>query len=279
MTITAKFASTCTACKGTITPGQRIDWTRGVGSRHILAADCAAATAQRVAAVATPAPVVDLASVVTFLSGARDRGLKSPRVRFAAPGAGELALSLAPLTGKNPGAVYVKLRGEYAGKVTADGAAHGLTSELVDALRTIAADPAAAGAAYGRLTGQCSFCTQGLTDEGSIEVGYGPVCAKRYGLPHKPRGSAKVTPVLAPAPAVVAGVEVGWNDWPALGAALRTPSPYKGRTIGEAAQPAWVAPAVAALNAYDAQQAGGDYDGTLDMNEAAAVRPDDFWTL
>jgi len=233
MTITAKFASTCTACKTTIAPGTVIDWTRGVGSKHADIHLCA--TLRAAAPVVTaPAPTVDLAPVVAFLSGARERGLKSPRVRFAAPGAGELALSLAPLTGKNPGAVYVKVRGEYAGKVTADGTAYGIAPELVDALRAIAADPAAAGAAYGRLTGQCSFCTQGLTDEGSIEVGYGPVCAKRYGLPHKPRGSAKVTPVLAPV-AVAAYATV-------------VPS-------------------------------GGDYDGTLDMNEARAVRPDEFWTL
>jgi hypothetical protein len=251
MTITAKFASICTACKGTITPGTVIDWTRGVGSRHVNAADCAAARQAPVAAK----PVVDLSSVVAFLAGARDKGLKAPRTRFAAPGSGELQLSLAPLSGKNPGAVYVKVNGDYAGKVMADGAVVGITPVLVDALRAIAADPAAAGAAYGRLTGRCSFCTQGLTDEGSLEVGYGPVCAKNYGLPHKPRGSAKVTPVIAvapvatPAPVVAPApaqpltplvaalaatkgneapwLQAGWNDWKALGhtlAALKAPA-------------------------------------------------------
>jgi Family of unknown function (DUF6011) len=204
MTITAKFNGFCTACKGTITTGQLIVWAKGVGSAHASAADCAAAITQRrieAQASAKTAPVVNLAPVVAFLAAARDgknggQPLKSPKTRFAAPGSGELTLSLAPLTGKNPGAVYVKLNGEYAGKVTAEGAAYGLSSELVDTLRAIAADPAAAGAAYGRLTGQCSFCTQGLTDEGSLDVGYGPKCAKNYGLPHKPRGSAKTTPVV-----------------------------------------------------------------------------------
>jgi len=200
MTITAKYASVCTNCKSTINPGTLIVWERGAGSRHAISADCdVAITKRRIEAQtsAKPAPVVDLTSVVAFLAAARDRGLKSPKTRFAAPGSGELALSLAPLTGKNPGAVYVKVNGEYTGKVTADGTAYGLTPVLVDALRAIAADPAAAGAAYGRLTGNCSFCTQGLTDEGSLEVGYGPKCAKNYGLPHKPRGSAKATPVVA----------------------------------------------------------------------------------
>jgi len=257
MTITARFATTCTVCRAHIDAGTSIIWARGAGSKHADATICRTIVQARAALAvdATGMPMVDapftrttvdLAPVVAFLSGARERGLKSPRVRFAAPGAGELALSLAPLTGKNPGAVYVKVRGEYAGKVTADGTAYGIAPELVDALRTIAADPAAAGAAYGRLTGQCSFCTQGLTDEGSIEVGYGPVCAKRYGLPHKPRGSAKVTPVLAP----VADKAAAWVK------------------VAEAA--------------YDAQfpvaGARDDFDGTLDANEARAAGVGD-WTL
>jgi hypothetical protein len=263
MTITAKFAGTCTTCRARISPGSQIVWTKGVGSRHADATICAAHQRTADAVAALPKPTVDLAPVVAFLSGARERGLKSPRVRFAAPGAGELALSLAPLTGKNPGAVYVKVRGEYAGKVTADGTAYGIAPELVDALRAIAADPAAAGAAYGRLTGQCSFCTQGLTDEGSIEVGYGPVCAKRYGLPHKPRGSAKVTPVLAPAP--VADKAAAW--------AVQADAAYDAQFPVAGPHPTW-----------RDQPAGGDYDGTLDMNEARAVRPDEFvsddnWTL
>lgn len=38
-------------------------------------------------------------------------------------------------------------------------------------------------ARFGRLTGACVFCSRKLTDERSIEVGYGPVCAEREGLP------------------------------------------------------------------------------------------------
>lgn len=38
-------------------------------------------------------------------------------------------------------------------------------------------------AKFGHLTGTCVFCGRGLTDERSVEVGYGPVCAEREGLP------------------------------------------------------------------------------------------------
>lgn len=36
---------------------------------------------------------------------------------------------------------------------------------------------------FGQLYGLCVFCTRTLTDERSIEVGYGPVCAERENLP------------------------------------------------------------------------------------------------
>lgn len=37
--------------------------------------------------------------------------------------------------------------------------------------------------AYGHRTGVCCFCSTGLTDERSVTVGYGPICAERWGLP------------------------------------------------------------------------------------------------
>lgn len=38
-------------------------------------------------------------------------------------------------------------------------------------------------AAFGKLTGQCVYCAQKLTDERSLSVGYGPTCAENNGLP------------------------------------------------------------------------------------------------
>lgn len=51
------------------------------------------------------------------------------------------------------------------------------------ALAEFEADPAKAAAEYGHATGSCCFCSRELTDERSVTVGYGPVCAERYGLP------------------------------------------------------------------------------------------------
>lgn len=53
----------------------------------------------------------------------------------------------------------------------------------VQALVTEFADsPAETAGKYGRLTGGCSFCNHKLDDGRSLEVGYGPICAKRFGL-------------------------------------------------------------------------------------------------
>lgn len=35
MTITAKFDGICNACKGKIRKGERIEWCKGYGSRHV----------------------------------------------------------------------------------------------------------------------------------------------------------------------------------------------------------------------------------------------------
>ena len=59
--------------------------------------------------------------------------------------------------------------------------------DLVSLLDRIEGDPAAVLAEIGRAGGACCFCARSLTDDadgGSIERGYGPVCARKYGLPH-----------------------------------------------------------------------------------------------
>lgn len=46
----------------------------------------------------------------------------------------------------------------------------------------MAVDPEGTAAAYGHLTGACCFCRRALSDERSVSVGYGPVCADHFGL-------------------------------------------------------------------------------------------------
>jgi hypothetical protein len=188
MVIRSKFAGRCTVCRGPVAVGELVSWERGQGSKHADVTVCAAVKA----APAQAAVEANLAPVAAFLAGARERGLKFPKARFLAPGGGEFRLSVAGDSSKYPGCIQVKLDGEWLGRVTVAGEVAGPLAnrpELVAALRVIAAGPAAAATAYGALTSRCSFCDQALSDEGSVEVGYGPICAKRYGLAHVAKGS------------------------------------------------------------------------------------------
>jgi len=198
MTMTARYDGTCKTCGGILKSGTLIEWTKGGGATHVTAGECAAVRAL----AATPAPsakVDGVAALAAFLRAAGARGLKFPKVRFLAPGGGELRLSLAAGSTKYPGAVQVKLDGAWLGRIGVDGmASRDLACQpaIVATLGDIAADPAAAAAAYGALMGRCSFCNLALSDAGSVEVGYGPTCAKSYGLPHHPKGAPALTRII-----------------------------------------------------------------------------------
>lgn len=74
---------------------------------------------------------------------------------------------------------------ESTGQLVIAGAVKGLPAkgQLIEALQSIDADPLAAAVAYARATNRCGFCTRELTDEPSVQAGYGPICAEKYGLP------------------------------------------------------------------------------------------------
>lgn len=68
-------------------------------------------------------------------------------------------------------------------------------AQVEAALERFNADPAKAAAEYGHLVGSCCFCRRELTDERSVTVGYGPICASRFSLPWGtvPGNTAKLT--------------------------------------------------------------------------------------
>ena len=187
MTMNSKFNGVCKKCNISFPAGTKIEWSKATGATHTVC------PASRPVFVAQPV-VADGAPIARFIQAAKDRGLKFPKARFMAVGR-EMVLSLAGNTSKYPGSVQVKVGGEWVGRIEPTGKVAGPLSnrkDVLDTLASIAVDPAAAAKAYGALTCSCSFCGKGLTDEGSVEVGYGPVCAAHWGLPHTPKG----TPVV-----------------------------------------------------------------------------------
>lgn len=154
----------------------------------------------------TPPPAMPTASVGSDLSGVRalfatvSSRLKFPNVRLRADDGTNVKITVAGPRAKVPGSLNVIDTDRYDrydrrvwyGRVLQDGmfeqsnatqGSSNLTS-IIALLTAFAADPAKVAREYGHLTGHCCFCNLPLTDPASLKAGYGPVCAKNWGLPH-----------------------------------------------------------------------------------------------
>jgi len=123
---------------------------------------------------------IDLTRIHELFNTARASGLKRMAIKFD-----DLRLSPAPAHGNNAGCIYVKVDGEYAGKLTTEGKFFGLRSapEGVEGkLIELAKDPRAALTAHGHQTGECACCGRQLTNQASIDLGIGPICAEKWGV-------------------------------------------------------------------------------------------------
>lgn len=122
---------------------------------------------------------VEMSAITALFDKARSSGLKRPKFYV-----GEMKISLAPLTGKNAGALYVTYEDDYQGKIV--GSAYQATRaskpETLDILRKIAENPGEAARMYGQQTGICCCCGAELTNKVSKAAGIGPICAGNWGL-------------------------------------------------------------------------------------------------
>jgi hypothetical protein len=178
-----------------------------------LPASCRPGYVAAPAREASPAPVaatLDLASIRTMLQHAQAKGIKFPRIAYRLD-QGKLQIAMAGARSKAPGSITVTDgggfdNGQFYGRVALDGAwqpSRSCPAWVLDALRGLAADPAGFSAAYGQRTGHCCFCSRELTTNESNSVGYGPVCADKYGLPWGEvtiKTAAEVMREVAPAP-------------------------------------------------------------------------------
>lgn len=148
--------------------------------------------------------------------------LKYPKIRLQLPDGQQVALTRAGSAAAEPGSINVTDGGPYgmskyfgrvspAGKWVPSAKAEAIAEPLIALLKALSEDPAGTAAAYGKLTGNCCFCMSSLTDPKSTEVGYGPVCAKQYGLPW---GEKPAAPAVAPTakPLVADLVEVAEQE-------------------------------------------------------------------
>ena len=168
---------------------EQYDRKRSLSDRQLDAAErmLAKIAATRAAKAArdearTQVPVERLSAIHLMFGRAMDGGQKRPVYRAAG-----LVLSLAPLSGRNSGSIYVKdaETGDYFGKIDEHlvyRAVHAAPEWAADALSRIARDPSTAAVEYGRETGRCSCCGRELTNPDSIALGIGPICKDRWGF-------------------------------------------------------------------------------------------------
>lgn len=57
------------------------------------------------------------------------------------------------------------------------------TDDVREFIVAFSKSPEKISAWFGRNSGNCCYCNKWLTDERSLEVGYGPACAENYGQP------------------------------------------------------------------------------------------------
>ena len=131
-----------------------------------------------------------MVGVHSFLKNAK-RYLKYPKLWLQLADGTPVKVYMSGARSKYPDTVNLKV-GQYDdwyGRILDTGEWHRPRSaevEVVGQLKTLleelAADPAGVAAAYGKITGHCCFCHQPLSDERSLDVGFGPVCADHYDL-------------------------------------------------------------------------------------------------
>jgi hypothetical protein len=140
------------------------------------------------------ANVGDLSGLIALIDRAKQSGLKAPKIALQLPNGMPLRLNVAGPSAAQPGTINITDGGSYGnnvwyGRVNREGkftpsrfVNDANRPSIIALLAAMAVDPARTATQYGRLTGQCCFCSRPLNDERSTDVGYGPVCARNFGL-------------------------------------------------------------------------------------------------
>jgi len=128
---------------------------------------------------------LDLTGLLNAFAAAVANGLKAPKLTV-----GNLFITRAKDTSRNPGYLYVSTVGSYEdrtylGKISPAGeffAGRDCTDEIFNDVKKLSGDVLKAAQAHGALTGNCSMCNRLLTNELSVQLGIGPICRANWGL-------------------------------------------------------------------------------------------------
>ena len=143
--------------------------------------------------IKSPAPVavaIDVKPILALLQHAAHHK-HNPALLVMLPDKRTLRLNIAGDTARVPGSINVATEGGFGnntwfGRILTDGTfqpSRDCTPEVIEALKAVAVDPVAAARLYGKEIKHCCFCGLTLTDPRSTFVGYGPICADKWGMP------------------------------------------------------------------------------------------------
>jgi hypothetical protein len=124
--------------------------------------------------------------VAGLFETAKSNGLNRRAIRLQTDKGAEVKLTPAAETGRNSGFIYIKVNNEYMGKIAPDGQfspVQGCTDEIKMFVQEFGNSTVQMARQYGKRTGSCCFCARQLDTAESNAVGYGPICAEKYGLP------------------------------------------------------------------------------------------------
>lgn len=154
-----------------------------------------------------PASIGGLADIVALLDKAGEK-LKSPKLLIKADRVGQVRIYRMGVNSRHHGSLGITSAGAFGdrtwyGRIDRDGTfqpSPRIEAETVAAvgaaLTAMAADPESAARRFGRETGACCFCAIELTDPRSVTVGYGPICADKWGLPWGTIAKAEAAPAF-----------------------------------------------------------------------------------
>lgn len=139
----------------------------------------------------SPKKVEGLAAIHQFFDQC---DLKYPKLVLYVPTLGDVKMHLA-MKGKYQNKVVVTSNDKFPhavwyGAIDATGVLtmpakldYTTAQRLKRILKHFADDPAEVAATSAKMSSKCCFCNSVIEDEKSLGVGYGPVCAKKWGLP------------------------------------------------------------------------------------------------
>ncbi len=134
----------------------------------------------------------DISGVLALFDKAAEH-LKYPKIHLVDPDGNPVVLAVAGPKSQFTGQINVTDGGPFKnnkwyGRIDLDGVwtkGYVHSETVATLLWALANDPAAVAKESAKLTGKCCFCNHSLhgEDEVSVQLGYGPTCAKHFGLP------------------------------------------------------------------------------------------------